>query len=620
MPKQVVERGELLTGQLGTYAIRSLIDRGGVGAVYDGQRIADKKRVAVKLLHGGRFPVTAVARERFRREIVDALKLKHPRLVETYDFGRFDEHDFLVMEYVSGGTVASLIRPGRYDDATALRWCSHLLEGVAYLHSQGYIHRDLKPNNLLLTESGNLKIGDLGIVRDLSAQAYLTMTGDQIGSVLYISRHQRENPTEATVADDAHAVACCLYEILSRHRIHVYPEHLGTLAGDRFPVYLCDLIMGCLAGYEPVEALAEITRLLRVDTDGTCTGIKEADRHEFNTEVFSLGGTNLNVGLQRKRLAHAAPLTLAAELTVSNDRTDGPYRAVFLTEDLLMVTPELMNSYGQYVAQILRVSDHRIEKINSISIEAPFRVARDSRGRLVTACSTGVRLYEADDGGGLREAAAFCFPGIEFHAMTMAASQRLPLVAVGEWCAAPMILNTHTGQWRRLQAEPDVDWNGLGATAFLGERKLILQHNHRSELFAYEIDLDADDRMIGHWPFPRELSDIAASERTGAIFACHRAGLECLNFEDGGRRWAFFPSTCVSTVVLNPAEPMLAIIVGLLDGGRVALIETEGGTMAFLPDTGDADTLRMARYVDWSPSGTRLCVSDRENCISVFSC
>ena len=377
--------------------------------------------------------------------------------------------------------------------------------------------------------------------------------------------------------------------------------------------------MGCLAEHEPVEALAEIAQILRIGPDGKLVALKDAEKPCLNTEIVSLAGGNRNVGLQRRRLAEAAPLKLAAKLTISSDRKDGPYRATFLTEEVVMVTPDVMNSHGKYSVDLFQVSGHRTEKIDSMMIESPFLVTRDSSGRLVTACTTGVRLYETEDGGRLRQTASFRFPGEDFHAMAMSASHELPIVAIGSWSDAPVILNTDTGQWRRLQTNPDVIWNGLGETAFLGGRKLVLQHNHRSELFVYEVNLDAGGRIVSQFSFPRELLDIAASEKANAVFACHQGGLECLNADDGQRRWVFAPPTRVNRVLLNPAETVLAIQVGFLGGGRVALIETEGGTMAFLPDTGDRDSLRNARHIDWSPSGAQLCVADEENCLSVFT-
>ena len=96
-----------------------------------------------------------------RREIASALKLKHRFLVEAYDAGQIDDADFLVMEYVPGGTVARRIEHGDYDDGMALRWCAQLLESLRYLHECGWIHRDMKPNNLLFSATEDLKISDL---------------------------------------------------------------------------------------------------------------------------------------------------------------------------------------------------------------------------------------------------------------------------------------------------------------------------------------------------------------------------------------------------------------------------------------------------------------------------
>jgi serine/threonine protein kinase len=404
-----LNRGDLLTGGSGTYIIKSLIDRGGVGAVYHGQRVSDRMPVAIKILHGGRFSVTAAARERFRAEIANAMKLQHAGLVQAHDFGKIEEHDFLVMEHVGGGTIAKQVERGQYDDETALRWCAQLLEGLGYLHNQGYIHRDLKPNNLLLTTSGDLKISDLGILRDLSAEAYLTLSGDQTGSVLYISRHQRERPADAGIADDAYSAACCMYEILSRRRIHVYPEHLSDIVGERFPAYVCDLIMSCLAGHETEEALAELSGLLKVNPKGQSSLLDDARRPEVNTFIFQLAASKRNVGLQRRRLAHAAPLKLEAEIKIPDDNKKGPFRATYLSDELLIVSPDSMNSGQDYTVQLLTLGHQALKVVESTTIVSPFVLTRDSEGRLVTASSRGFRVYETGTHptGFLRELAAY---------------------------------------------------------------------------------------------------------------------------------------------------------------------------------------------------------------------
>ena len=613
-----LSRGDLLTGRSGTYIIKSLIDRGGVGAVYDAQRVSDKMRVAVKVLHGGRFPVTPVARERFRTEIANAMKLKHKWLVQAHDFGQVEDHDFLVMEYVGGGTVAKQVERGQYDDETALRWCAQLLEGLGYLHAQGYIHRDLKPNNLLLTTTEDLKISDLGILRELSAEAYLTLSGDQIGSVLYISRRQRERPADAGIADDGYSAACCLYEILSRQRIHVYPEHLSSIAGERYPVYICDLIMGCLAGHEPEEALAELSRLLKVSPKGHCSLLDDAKRPELNTLIFHLAASRRNAGLQRRRLTQAAPMKLEAEIKIPDDDKNGPFRATYLSDELLMVSPDTMNSGQDYTVQLLTLGPQGLEVVESTTIVSPFVLTRDSKGRLVTASSRGFRVYETatHPAGCLRELAAHRPPASKFHAMTIARCRQAPLVAVGSWTDPPVLLNTDTGQCRPLQVGANKSVEN-GHVAFIGERKLVLKLD--KELSFYEVNLEGNDRIVDSWPYPREVLDIEASDKLDLLFVCHISGLECISLKDAKRRWSLALETAgVWQARLSPDEKVLAIKCGLLEASRIALIETEGGTMTYLPDGGESDTLRRAKYFDWSPSGATFCVSDQEEFVSVF--
>jgi serine/threonine protein kinase len=614
-----LSRGELLTGMSGTYIIKSLVDRGGVGAVYDAHRVSDRMRVAIKVLHGGRFPVTAVAKERFRTEIANAMKLRHRWLVEAYDFGQIEDYDFLVMEYIGGGTVAKQVERGQYDDETAFRWCAQFLEGLGHLHSLGYIHRDLKPNNLLLTTSGDLKIGDLGILRDVSAEAYLTLSGDQIGSVLYISRHQREMPTDAGIADDAYSAACCMYEILSRRRIHVYPEHLSNIVGERIPVYICDLIMGCLAGYEPVEALAELTRLLRVQPQRQSCLPDDARRPELNSVVVHLGTSNRNAGLQRKRLVQLAPLKLEAELKIPADGDNKSFNVTYLSEEVLLASPTIMNDGESYKAHLLALRSHSLEVVGSAMMISPRLLTRDSRGRLVTASSRGIRIYETEThlGFGLREVAVHYPP--DLHGVSIVPSRQGPLVAASQWSGAPFLLNTDTGQFRQLQVDVNEDSLESPHLAFIGRRTLVLQHDN--ELVLYEVDIEGKDRIVTKLPFAKSLLAIEASEKLGVLFACHLSGLDCLSIENGRQKWSMaLPGALKLEARLNPSESILAIQcgTGTIFGSRIVFIEPEGGTMIYLPDTGENDTMRKAPYFDWSPSGATFCVSDFEGFASVF--
>ena len=256
-------RRRILTGSNLEYAADHLLDRGTTGRVYCGHTLVDRKKVAIKMLSDGRFPLSDAAILRFRQEVNSYLRIDHPNVVKYYDYGLdHREHVFFVMEYLEGGTIAQRIQRKDYSDSMASRWCSEIVGGLKYLHDHGFVHRDLKPSNLLLTKEESAKIGDLGILYDISPNAYLTMAGDQMGAVPYISRHQRDHPELASPSDDTYSACCCCYEILSRERIHVFPKDLFEVTRGRIPRHICDLIMGCLTETSGDDTLRQLSEFL----------------------------------------------------------------------------------------------------------------------------------------------------------------------------------------------------------------------------------------------------------------------------------------------------------------------------------------------------------------------
>jgi serine/threonine protein kinase len=619
-------RGSLLQGIEDAYIVKSAIDCGGVGAVFKGQRVSDGAPVAIKVLHGGRFPLTDVAKERFRGEIRNTLKLKHPYLIAAYDFGKTGDHDFLVMEYVSGGTVAKQIERAVYDDETALRWSAQLVHGVRFLHSQGFIHRDIKPNNLLLSEAGDLKIGDLGIVRDTSSDAYLTLSGDQIGSVLYISRRQRRSPAAADPSDDAYAIACCLYEILARRRIHVYPEHLSEVIGDRFPAYFCDVIMGCLAEREASEALAELECLLTPHIHGESHLSTAARLPALNLPIAAIEISQRNIGLQRKRLAKSAPLSLRFSRRVNPAKLDEPnLRAAYVSEDRLLVVIDSANDGDHVSAQLISVKDLEVIADGTFRIAYPRISARDSVQRFVVPCNSRVYVYQAQTSAtvGPFQARIIAHEGLQYYAMTIAANAHQPLLSIGSWTDSPVLINTTSGECRRLKVDPHVEWNGLGQTAFLGVDRLVVHHT--DHVTVYRIDPSGNDQVLARYPFPQELVGVAASEKLGAIFACSGHQLECIDASNGKRKWVL-PLTYSPggrPLSLNPAEDVLAVECSIGFSERsIALIDPTAGVMVQLPRSyrKDESSWRRMTSFDWSPSSQGLCVCYEDGTLEIFEC
>jgi serine/threonine protein kinase len=621
-----LKRGDLLQGSNDSYIIKSPIDRGGVGAVFQGQRVSDGVSVAIKVLHGGRFPMTDVARERFRKEITNTLKLKHQYLIQAYDFGKISGHDFLVMEFVSGGTIATQIERGEYDDETALRWCAQMVHGVLFLHAQGYIHRDLKPNNLLLSKSGELKISDLGIVRDISSEAYLTLSGDQIGSVLYISRRQRQAPAKADASDDAYAVGCCLYEILARRRIHVYPEHLTEVIGDRFSPYFCDIIMGCLAEREASEALVELAGLLRPHIQGESHLSPAARFTGLNLPITALDNSPHNIGLQRKRLANSVPLSLRISRKITpGKKREANFRTSYVSNDLLMAVFDSGNDGDHVPAQMFNVKNLEPTARETFSIAYPRISARDSKQRFIIPSNSQVSVYQVQPSApfSLRQVHSIAITGLKFYSMTIAANRYQPIVSIGSWTEAPVLANTDTCECRRLKVDASVEWNGLGQTAFLGAERLVVHHS--GHITVYQIDPNGNDHVLARYPFPQELVGIAASEKLGAIFACSGHRLECIDATNGTRKWVL-PLTYSPggpPLLLNPAEDVLAVECSIgFSEKSLALIDPTVGAMVHLPRSfrEGGESWRSMISFDWSPSSKGLCVCYEDGMVEIFQC
>jgi predicted Ser/Thr protein kinase len=165
--------------------------------------------VALKLFHQAR--ANAEGRQRFLREATVAGRLNHPHIVTVYDFGEQDDTVFIAMEYLAGNSLGALIserKPRSLDEK--LRLMIELCEGLAAAHGAGILHRDLKPDNLMVTPAGTLKILDFGIARALDASGDVTFAG----SPSYMSPEQlRMTPLD--VRSDVFAVGAVFYELLA---------------------------------------------------------------------------------------------------------------------------------------------------------------------------------------------------------------------------------------------------------------------------------------------------------------------------------------------------------------------------------------------------------------------
>ncbi len=200
--------------RLGAYRVQRLLGRGGMGEVYLAWDQRLERHVAIKRLRPER--VTDAQRERFRREARAAAQLQHPSVVQVFDILELDEGDGIVMEYVPGRTVAELVRHGPLAMPLAMRLAQQVAEGLAAAHARGLVHRDLKAENVILTESLDAKILDFGLVTTRAptvAETTLTEPGAVLGTASAMAPEQARG--EATDArTDLFALGVLLYRML----------------------------------------------------------------------------------------------------------------------------------------------------------------------------------------------------------------------------------------------------------------------------------------------------------------------------------------------------------------------------------------------------------------------
>ena len=195
---------------IGRYKILRRLGEGAMAVVYLGLDPAIDRFVAIKLLRADL--VDEDIRERFMREARSAGRLSHPNIVAIYDIGEHEGQPYIAMEYVQGQTLGQIVRAGEVAITRALTWIDQLCSGLAYAHRSAIVHRDIKPNNLIIDAEGTLKILDFGIARTAASSS--TNAGTVLGTIAYMSPEQvRGKPIDQRA--DIFSVGIVLYELLA---------------------------------------------------------------------------------------------------------------------------------------------------------------------------------------------------------------------------------------------------------------------------------------------------------------------------------------------------------------------------------------------------------------------
>jgi len=197
---------------LGRYRLEDLLGQGGMAEVYRATDTKLARTVAVKVILAT-HAIKGDFLERFLREARMVASLEHPNILPVYDFGEDNGAPFLVMPYLSGGTLRERLKAGAAPLALASAWIAQLADALDAAHAAGVLHRDVKPANVLLGKDDRLFLADFGIAKMLESQSGLTATGVVVGTPIYMAPEQAQGHP-ASPATDRYSLAVVAYEIL----------------------------------------------------------------------------------------------------------------------------------------------------------------------------------------------------------------------------------------------------------------------------------------------------------------------------------------------------------------------------------------------------------------------
>jgi len=220
-PKQVSQilhrQGSRIAFLIPGYEIVEKLGQGGMGAVFKGVHLASRKTVAMKIL-AERLAKRPEFLERFHREARVAIDLDHPSIVKGFDEGAVGDTHYFVMEYVHGKSAGRVLKKRQvFGERRAMDITRQMANALTYAHARNIVHRDIKPDNIMLTRDGRTKLADYGLVKymDDINEAGLTTEGQIMGTPNYISPEQASGRKDIDIRSDIYSLGATLYHMLT---------------------------------------------------------------------------------------------------------------------------------------------------------------------------------------------------------------------------------------------------------------------------------------------------------------------------------------------------------------------------------------------------------------------
>lgn len=372
----------------GRYQLGPMIGTGGMADVYLAEDLRLHREVAIKILRSdlARDPAFVT---RFNKEALAVAALNHPGIVAVYDSGQEKTTSgvmpYIVMEYVEGKTLRELLHDGdRLLFDRAIEIVEGILNALSYSHKSGIVHRDIKPGNIMITESGAVKVMDFGIARALAdAGATLTSTWNIVGTAQYLSPEQATGG-QADLRSDLYSVGCLFYELISGQ-----PPFSGeTPVAIAYQHVSAPLIpvTSLTTGLDPaIDSFFEVALAKNPEYryQNAASMLKDLKRLSRGERITAKIPTQRSVN-PRRRLLIATSLVLLIGLGgFLAFRPSGPTEIVTLPNVVGLTESEARAQLANFTITIQRAPDPRIPK-DRVASQLPLATVQVNKGSAVT--------------------------------------------------------------------------------------------------------------------------------------------------------------------------------------------------------------------------------------------